>query len=164
MKYGLTIAYTCASSIMEGSHMMKRKPRIKISQDQRQKNAARGECGQRSPCTSAVLEALGIDKSKYHYSQYTQDVVAVLRRHGYSVRSRLSSLPKHCSVGKARQRLADMSNTEMIGKGFTQIPKYLIEVQGHVLLLNALGTTIMDTASRKRDRRTILRIYKVVEA
>jgi len=105
------------------------------------------------------LAHFGIYSDEFKYSQYTKDVVAVLRRKGWSVRSRLSSLPKRVSVGRACERLAKISHDEYhLDK---RLPVYLIQVAGHVLLVNALGTTLVDTDPRKRDRRPVQKIYRV---
>jgi hypothetical protein len=89
---------------------------------------------------------------------FTQDVVNILRRKGWSCRSRKSSLKKGCTVGGARKRLSILTHSELVDGA---IPIYLIQVKGHVLLLNALGTTVVDTDQRAADRRKIVKIFKV---
>jgi hypothetical protein len=106
--------------------------------------------GKKTGCTSACLAYFGIGLSDYRYSQTCTDVVNVLRRKGYTVRSRLSSVKRGSTVGGLRKQLAKL------GKGI-----YLVRVPGHVLLLNEKGETVVDTDSRKRDRRKVDRLYKI---
>ena len=108
--------------------------------------------GLKTACTSACLKYFGIELNEYHYSQTLADVINILRRKGFSVRSRFSSIRKRSTVGSVRKQL------EKFGVG-----TYLIRVDGHVLLLNESGETIVDTDSRKRDRRKILNIYKITK-
>jgi hypothetical protein len=108
-------------------------------------------------CVSHVLATLGIPTSAYQ-STWTRKTgngaaLGVMRRNGYAVRSRRSSLPKGISVGAARARIARLRDPEG--------SCYVIGVDGHLLLLNASGDTICDTAPRKRDGRKILTIYAV---
>jgi hypothetical protein len=91
---------------------------------------------------------------------FTQDVVNILRRKGWSCRSRKSSLPTGCTVGGARKRLSILTHNELVDG---VIPTYLVQVKGHVLLLNALGTTVVDTDQRAADRRKIVKIFKVTK-
>jgi hypothetical protein len=111
--------------------------------------------GAKTICTSHVLAAFGIDASAYHYSGKLAQRCAILRRHGFAARSRLSRLPKNCSVGQARARILAQSWGDPAGT------RYMIRVNGHALLLDHLGQTIVDTAPRKRDRRKILDIRAV---
>jgi hypothetical protein len=106
-------------------------------------------------CTSAVLASFGITPSEYHYSGRWGQVENILRRKGFSVRSRLSRLPKKCSIGQARKRIAKFSGDASA--------RFYVGVPGHAMVLNGLGRTVVDTAPRKRDRRQVLRIF-VVEA
>ena len=108
-------------------------------------------------CVTACLTALGVPVNAYHYTGYNTDCnrrEAILRRHGYAVRSRLSALGKKKTVGNARkviQRLNDPAGTF-----------YLVIVtankKGHALLLNDKGETVVDTAPRKMDKRRIVSI------
>jgi hypothetical protein len=92
-------------------------------------------------CVSACLGYFNIhpDQYKFTWSKRTgNNHHAILRRFGWSVRSRKSSLLK-----------AD----------YTEDTMYLIHVMGHVLLLNSNGQTVVDTSPRKVDRR---KVYNVV--
>lgn len=104
--------------------------------------------GYKTCCTSACLAHFGIDLNGFRYSQYTKDVVAILRRKGYTVRSRLSSVKRGSTVGSVRKQLSKLE------RGV-----YLVEVKAHVLLLNHDGKTIVDTDPRKRDKRKIKKLY-----
>jgi hypothetical protein len=104
-------------------------------------------------CTSTVLGHLGISPGSYRYSGEEDQILAILRRHGYAVRSRMSRLEDSPSVGRSRtkiQRMRDPLGT-----------MYLVIVKGHALLLNQEGRTVVDTDPRLRDSREILSIYAV---
>lgn len=107
--------------------------------------------GMRTICTSAVLNEFWI--VDYRYSQTLTDVVNLLRRNGYAVRSRKSAC-KGATVGKVRGMIRKISK-----KG----GKFLVFVDRHVLLLNSTGKTIVDTDPRVRDARKIIAIYEVYE-
>jgi len=106
-------------------------------------------------CVSHVLAAFGIapDTYKNTWNARTRQNVweGILRRNGYAVRSRKSSLPS--TVGAARAKIATLNDPAGT--------RYVITVKGHVLLLDANGKTIVDTAPRKRDRRTIVKVCAV---
>ncbi len=129
----------------------------------RQPTAARGvedhrwfKSGEgKTVCTSAVLAAFGIDACSYNYSGRLTQRQAILRKFGWAVRSRKSKLPKGTSVGGVRRLIAAHKWGDPVGT------RYMIRVQGHALLLDWDGNTIVDTAPRKRDRRTILAIHAV---
>ena len=108
----------------------------------------------KSICTSTVLQHFGIYRSEYRYSQLPGDVESILRRKGYSVRSRKSQAGK-VSVGGLRQKIKagkiDLANCRRI----------LVRVKGHVLLLDREGNTVVDTDPRKVDRRPVLGVYIV---
>jgi len=103
-------------------------------------------------CTSAVLDFFGIGTDRYHYSGSVADMLRILSANGWSYGSRRSSIPKDASVGKLRPWLNKRQERGV----------YIVKVHGHVLLLNCLGTTIVDTAPRLRDRRKVQLIYRIV--
>lgn len=103
-------------------------------------------------CTSAVLAAFGIDESTYHYASCREDVVRVLRSHGWSARSRKSRLPKACTIGRLRTWLRKHGE---LGT------RYYASVPGHAMLLDSSGATVVDTDPRTRDRRRVLGIAQV---
>lgn len=105
-------------------------------------------------CTSAVLAAFGIDISNYHYSDSRYDVCRILRRNGWSVRSRKSSIPRNASMGKLRAWLFKNGEYELGAR-------YYVGVPGHAILLSAAGETIVDTSPRRNDRRRIKHIFRV---
>jgi hypothetical protein len=55
-------------------------------------------------------------------------------------------------VGSVRAKLAQHSEGAL---------SYVIRVDGHVLLLDHTGQTIIDTDARQRDKRKIINIYGV---
>lgn len=115
------------------------------------------KCSQADPyrtvCTGAVLSLFGIEKESYRFAQTVQDVVRLLRKRGISVRSRKSAAGKAtASVG----RLRDAIKSGKLGTGF-----FLVRVPGHVIMLDANGRTVVDTAPRARDRREVTHVYLV---
>ena len=106
-------------------------------------------------CTSAVLAAFGIDACEYHYSGYLDQRLNILRKFGWSARSRNSKLRKNESVGAARKLIAQHKWGDPPGT------RYMIRVKGHALLLDYDGNTIVDTDPRLRDRRKVLDIRAV---
>jgi len=108
-------------------------------------------------CVSACLAKLGIHPSQYQSTWTVRSkanaTYGVLRRHGFAVRSRKSSIPKGATVGGIRTSIRKMQDPPA--------SCYLIHVSGHMLLLSNTGETIIDTAPRKRDRRKVLDIKAV---
>lgn len=102
-------------------------------------------------CNTAVTRYFGAD-ADVHYLHCIADVVRAVRKQGFTVRSRKSSV-KIGSVGQVRKQL------KKLGLGF-----YIVRVFGHVLLLDHTGKTVVDTDPRKRDRRQITHLYKVFTA
>ncbi len=114
----------------------------------------------RTVCTSAVIEYFGI--RNFRLSQCIADVVRILRTNGMSVRSRASAAGRAmASVGQVRSviRSGKLSDDSVSGRHW-----FLIRVDGHVLLLDSDGNTIVDTAPRKRDRRKVYKLYKIERA
>ena len=106
-------------------------------------------------CVASVLAAFDIAPSQYRitFNAKTRKNIwpGILRRHGFAVRSRRSTLPK--TVGAARKgilKLDDPAGT-----------MYIIGVYRHILLLDQQGNTVVDTDPRVRDRRPILKVYAV---
>ena len=104
-------------------------------------------------CTSNVIAFFGIPSSSYKYSDCKTDVTRILRRHGFSVRSRMSALcgKKRITIGALRNRIAHLGESGA----------FYVSVPGHAMLLDSTGRTIIDTAPRKRDRRQVISVYKV---
>ena len=99
-------------------------------------------------CALMVATALNVqDEVRYLH------VIGDLKRaisSKYSLRS-VKSMVKSATVGGARKNL-DGQNGAIA---------YMVWVDGHVLLLGADGATIVDTAPRQRDRRSIKGIWGV---
>ena len=106
--------------------------------------------GYKTVCTSSVLRYFRVYRSDFRYSQTSDDVVKILRRKGFTVRSRFSSIKRGSTVGSVRKQLKKRTE-EGLG--------YLIQVEGHMLLLDINGQTIVDTDERLRDKRKIKAIY-----
>ena len=103
-------------------------------------------------CTTAVLAFLGVEPSSFHYSDRRRDVERLLRANGFSVRSRMSSVPKRArTVGALRTWLASQSEDGL----------FYVSVPGHAMLLDRHGNTVVDTDPRQRDRRRVVAISLV---
>ena len=83
----------------------------------------------RSACASACA-ALFVGDLSGCYLHTIGDIVRVLRRKGYSVRSRRSSVPRRVTVGQLRARLAGL-----------EPGAYLVRVPGHALVMAHDGRT-----------------------
>jgi hypothetical protein len=107
-------------------------------------------------CVTAALTAIGIPVGAFHSTSTKRNVNAyegVVMRNGYCLRSRKSSMPRNATVGGCRaaiRKLNDPAGT-----------LYLVRIHAHVLLLDANGNTVVDTAPRKNDRRPVMRIHAV---
>jgi len=108
------------------------------------------ENGWKTCCTSAVLGAFQIDKSKFRYCHTTGDVLRILRNNGFSVRSR-GSLYKGKTLPKLRGKIKELG-------------VYVVYVKGHVLLVDHNANVIVDTDPRKRECRKILGMWRVTMA
>lgn len=121
------------------------------------------ESGERKTvCVTACLTYFGVPVDGFHYTGSVKDGrrEAILRRHGYAVRSRLSRIKKANSIGKVRKQI--QSWDDPMGT------KYLVVVQGsgycHAMVLDQSGTTVIDTAPRKKDKRKVVKIHAVWKA
>jgi len=104
-------------------------------------------------CTQRVCDWFGASTG-VRYLHTLNDVVRAIRQH-YTVRSRFSQV-RGKSVGGSRpilQRITESEPGPVLG--------YVASVAGHVLLLDPSGRTIVDTAARKRDRRSLKALYVV---
>lgn len=118
------------------------------------------ESGQKKTiCVTAVLTALGVPAESFHYTGTVADNRrnAILNRHGFACRSRLSKLGKNATIGQARKKLARLNEGPAV--------KYMVCVcygsTAHLMLLNNEGKTVVDTAPRKADKRRIYSVYAV---
>ena len=114
-------------------------------------------------CAQAVARALGNSDQAVRYLHNIDDLVRAARTVGFQVRSRKSSLKKNSTVGAARktiQKLAAKENQKPIFCA-AQPVAYIVRVEGHALLMDNDGNTIVDTDPRKADRRKITHFYAV---
>ena len=109
---------------------------------------------QRTGCASAVLNHFGVSGVTWNNRIQKNVWADTLRRNGFSVRS-CKSVTKSSTVGGARKDLLNLANSDLTILGF------VIRVKGHVLLLDRLGNTIVDTAPRKADRRKLQAVMAV---
>lgn len=104
--------------------------------------------GFKTACTRAVLRFFNILACDYKYSQTLQDVVNILRRRGFSVRSRTSSIRKGVSVDR-------LLKSRKLEHGY-----HVIFVNGHVLLATR-DEILVDTADSRN--RIVQKVYKVAK-
>lgn len=108
-------------------------------------------------CTTAVLAEFGI-RGGIRYCDSRNDVKRHLRKNGWAVRSRNSACGLYrkrggVSVGQVRERIRKLAAPHTA--------RFYVSVLGHAMLLDNQGRTIVDTAPRKRDRRTVYHISLV---
>lgn len=103
-----------------------------------------------TPCASAALQYFGVKGVTYNNRTKQNVWMHTLRRAGFGVRSRFSKLPKNATVGGIRQKVAAIAAAEPTAIGF------IVRVDGHVLVMDHYGSTVVDTAPRKADRRKVL--------
>jgi len=99
-------------------------------------------------CAYKVAQHLGVH-NEVRYLHVINDTKRAIQKQ-YSMRS-VKSMVKSNTVGGARKAL----------NGQQGATHYVVHVDGHVLLLDNNGKTIVDTAPRKRDRRKLLGIWGV---
>ena len=108
-----------------------------------------------TPCASAALRYFGVQGVTYNNRTKQNVWMNTLRRAGFSVRSRASKLPRNATVGGIRQKVAEIAAAEPTAIGF------VVRVDGHVLVMDHFGSTVVDTSPRKVDRRKVLGIVAV---
>jgi hypothetical protein len=124
-------------------------------------------------CTSSVIAHFGIPPSTYHYSGHMSDIKRILRRGGFSVRSRKSACKltyraeqangKMKTLRRLHADLPSVSKIRPLLRKLNDAPdaRYLVLVERHVLLLDRDGATIVDTDPRKVDRRKVQGVWVV---
>ena len=97
-------------------------------------------------CTSAVIGYFGIPSSTYHYSGHSEDLIRILNRNGWSVRSRKSHLgvkPRSSSyptLNQARRSIRELGESGHYALTVTK------GKQRHLILLDSQADVIVDTA------------------
>lgn len=107
-------------------------------------------------CVSSVLFALGIKPNQYHSTSTPKNrdnYENIIRKHGFALRSRKSQIAPNSTVGAVRAKIRTFNDPNNA--------VYLIRLKDHVLLLNKNGETIVDTDTRKRDKRKIYKIHAI---
>lgn len=114
-------------------------------------------------CASYVIGSFGIKPNQYEATWddrlHNEVTLNVIRKFGFTVESRDSILfetEERVTVGQLRGKLKKL--TDPIGT------KYIVQLHGHMILLNQLGETVVDTDSRKLDRREAIDIHAVWKA
>jgi hypothetical protein len=111
-------------------------------------------------CVSTAIAYFGILPSMYTVTSTDKNLRAyhgILRRFGFGVRSRKSHSSKAKSVGQLRKLLPSIASKET-----EDVVAYLVAVPGHLMVLDAKGKTIVDTAPRLRDARKLVQVHAVI--
>ena len=106
-------------------------------------------------CAGSILQYFGIEGVTWNNRTKKNVWAATLRRNGYAVRSRASRVKRGSTAGSIRGALAKIAAAE------PQIEAFVVRVPGHVLLMDTQGRTLIDTAPRQRDRRTVTGLYAI---
>lgn len=116
------------------------------------------EKSSKTVCVSNCLGYIGVPLSAYQVTSTSRNVTAyhgVLRRNGFAVRSRKSSIPKNATVGGIRKHVAKIAKKDPVGT------LYIVMVWGHLITLDGTGKTVVDTDPRKVDKRKVIEIHAV---
>ena len=106
-------------------------------------------------CASAVLAYFGVAGTTWNKRTKKNVWADTLRRGGYAVRSRTSQLSNRATVGGSRAKLRAIAEAE------PSVLAFLVQIEGHILLLDREGVTEIDTSPRKRDSRKVVKVYAV---
>ena len=114
-------------------------------------------------CIQAVAFVLNGANEKVRYLHNCEDLIRAVRLSGFQVRSRKSNLKKNATVGSAREVIKKLKAKEEEKFFWFQVPTraYIVRLEGHILLLDGEGKTIVDTDPRKVDRRKVTGFYAV---
>lgn len=112
-----------------------------------------------TPCATAALNFFNVSGVTWNDRTKRNVWEDTLRRAGYSVRSRLSKLhpTRLVTVGAARKKIAQIAEAE------PAIIAFVGRVDGHVIVIGRDGQTLVDTAPRKNDRRTLVGLVAVMD-
>jgi len=113
-----------------------------------------GSGRKKTVCVSSCLSFFGI---KPHQYQYTCGWESILRRHGYSVRSRASEL----KMSKGRTTMSQL-RTNLRRSSYGSHDWFAVigaqQKSAHLMVLNGNGETVIDTAKGKKWK-----VYKVAK-
>jgi hypothetical protein len=101
----------------------------------------------KTPCASATLNFFGVTGTTWNDRTGKNVWDNTLRRNGFAVRSRLSALGSATTVGAARPKIRKIAAKDK------DIIAFVARVDGHVLVIDRDGNTVVDTDPRKKDKR-----------
>ena len=122
------------------------------------KKTAKADTGkvlETTACAGSVLGYFGVRGATWNNRTKKNVWADTLRRSGFAVRSRASKVKHGSTAGSIRNTLAKIATEE------PHIEAFIVRVPGHVLLMDRLGRTIVDTAPRKRDRRPVNGVWAI---
>jgi len=108
-------------------------------------------------CVTACLTALGLPVESFHVTGTLSkpNYLPLINKIGLKARSRKSKMPKGLTIGACRKAIKKMGENAV----------YFVVVWGsgycHAMLLDNDGSTLVDTAPRKRDKRKLHSIHAV---
>jgi hypothetical protein len=117
--------------------------------------------GVKTVCVSTCLNFFGVKDTQYRYTSSNgnrTNFVDVLRRFGYSVRSKKSEFkatkyPTMTQLRKEMRKSSYTSSDYFIVSGFQK-------TSAHLMVLNGNGETVIDTAPKKKWK---IRMVSIVE-
>ena len=113
-------------------------------------------------CTSAALAFFNVPPSAYHYSGHAEQDNAVLRRHGWSARSRKSAFG--VKGGKASLASVIRGIKARGEEGHYKLSIRLTKGQGyHCIVIDSKGKIVVDTASSATTPRATVRDIYIIQ-
>jgi len=114
-------------------------------------------------CVSNCLAYFGIAPSDYRntWNGTKNTAIDILRSKGFGVRSRKSSMGTASTVGQIRSKINNLPNIISQNGYPSNVLGYYVTIQGHGLVLDTSGNTVVDTAPRKRDKRKVFTVHAI---
>jgi hypothetical protein len=122
--------------------------------------------GVKTVCVSTCLSFFGVQPNTYHYTSSPSNISAyenVLRRNGFSVRSRMTEF-------KIKKGVSTMTFLlTMLKKSDYTVSDYFIvcgeqSTCAHLMVVNGIGEVIIDTAPKKRWKVRNVRFVNKMES
>jgi hypothetical protein len=118
--------------------------------------------GTKTVCVSTCLSFFGIEPDTYHYTSSKSNLFAydnVLRKNGFSVRSKASEFKMKSHVTSKTALLANIKKSSYTEKDFF-IVSCVKKTVAHLIVVNGLGKVVIDTSPSGRWK---VRRVKIVE-
>ena len=118
--------------------------------------------GTKTVCVSTCLSFFGIEPDTYHYTSSSSNLFAydnVLRKNGFSVRSRASEFKMKPYITSKTDLLTNIRKSSYTEKDFF-IVSCIKQTVGHLIVVNGLGEVVIDTSPNGRWRVRRVKIVK----